>query len=179
MHRAGQCQSYRRPTPGSFGYLITRAANTIRCIGKRTVRSWFDRLTMSGLYRCVWIIEWPYASRVPACNCVAKGRKSRFPAHFLSFPLVPVGHRAGRGAEWGSRAGFWRRFWWYWRAGERVWGREVPGVGSGPWDGCRGPGWRVGFGRWVIWYGWGKGWSKEEVSPGRGVSELGFFWGIG
>ena len=45
--------------PGSFGYLITRATNTIRDIGKRTVRSWFDRLTMSGLHRCVWIIEWP------------------------------------------------------------------------------------------------------------------------
>ncbi len=73
---------------GSFGYLITRAANTIRDIGKRTVRSWFEppeaeppradpracgRLppeadspeanlgafrTMSGLHRCVWIIEW-------------------------------------------------------------------------------------------------------------------------
>ena len=29
---------------GSFGYLIIRAANTIRNIDKRTVRSWFDGL---------------------------------------------------------------------------------------------------------------------------------------
>ena len=38
---------------------------------------------------------------------------------------------------------------------------------------------RLPWGRWVTWYGWGKGWSKAEVSPGRGVSELGVFGGIG
>ena len=28
------------------------------------------------------------------------------------------------------------------------------------------------LGRWVTWYGWGKGWSKGEVSPGGALSKV-------
>ena len=42
----------------------------------------------------------------PLCHCVVKGQKGRFPALFLSFPLIQVRHWAGRGAklEAGGRA---------------------------------------------------------------------------
>ena len=45
-------------------------------------------------------------------------------------------------------------------------GTALAGLGGG-----------LDLGRWIIWYGLGKGWSKGEVSPGRGVSELGVFGG--
>ena len=42
------------------------------------------------------------AHAYPLCNCVVNGRNSRFPAHFLSFSLIPVGHWASGGAELGA-----------------------------------------------------------------------------
>ncbi len=109
------------------------------------------------------------------CNCVVKGRKGRFPAHFLSFPLVPVGHWAGHGAEWGPKEEFWRRFERYWRSGGRVWGSKVRGVGH--WDGCGGPGWRVGIGAMAVtgyakrvrvrWFGRESAWMHRQDNGGE------------
>ena len=106
-------------------------------------------------------------SRVPTGNCVVKGRKGRFPAHFLSFPLIPVGHGAGCGAEWGPMEGFW----WYWRAGERVWGSEVRGVGK----------WALGWLSPVQVAGWiwvlvKVVWMGEGLEQGGSVVVWGF-WG--
>ncbi len=100
-------------------------------------------------------------TRTP-CNCVVKGRKGRFPAHFLSFPLIPVAHWAGGGAELGPREGFWRRFGWYWRTGERVWGKEVRGVGK----------WALGRLSWA-WVA-GRNWGVRQYgTDGVGVKARG------
>ena len=64
------------------------------------------------------------------CDCVVKGRKSRFPAHCRSFPLIQAGHRAGGGAEWGRRQGFGGVFSGIGGQMGGFWGSEVRGVGE-------------------------------------------------
>ena len=94
---------------------------------------------------------------------MVKGRKGRFPARFLSFPLMQAGDWAGRGAGWAQGEAFWGRYQWFWRADERVWVNDVCGVWRQALSGSR-PGWRVGFGVLVKWYGWMVRRGKGEVS---------------
>ena len=47
-------------------------------------------------------------------------------------------------------------------------GTALAGLGGG-----------LDLGHRLIWYGWGTGWGKGEMSPVRGASELGFLGAFG
>ena len=116
--------------------------------------------------------------RPSGLGIVVKGRKGRFPAHFLSFPLILVGHWAGGGGELEADgrvlaavlvvfAGRWAGL------GERGLRYSEVGIGTA----LAGLGGGLDLRRWVIWYGRGGVRARGKCHQGAGVSEPGFFGG--
>ena len=63
----------------------------------------------------VWSFSW-----VKGMGVTGWWEKGRFPAHFLSFPFICAGIRAGRGSEMGAIGRVLGRLLRFWRAFERV-----------------------------------------------------------